>query len=496
MRSCTLGIDVGTSSVKCVLIDEQGGVLAVQSESYAFLSPKPLWAETDPSVWWNALLKALKKLWARDAINPSALEAVGLTGQMHGLVLLDAQGKVLRPCMMWNDQRAFEECRLVEKTLGKANVLKSAGSALLPGFTAPKLAWVRTHEPEVYAATKHILLPKDYIRYCLGDFLGTDVSDASGTGLLDVGRRVWSQEMLDAFDVKSSLLPELAESPDVTSTVSAEASALTSLPQGLPIVAGAGDQAACGVGVGVVEPGTASISLGTSGVVFSYSDTYRVEPGGRLHAFCHAVPGKWHLMGVMLSAAGSYAWLSQLLEKDFKTMDALAATISPGAEGLFFLPYLAGERTPHNDPMAKGAFVGMTVRHQVAHLVRAVLEGVCFGLRDAIELMHALDVFPSRYVLSGGGAQSPLWSSILASVLRETLYPLAISEGAAYGAALLASVGAGVHATVAEASEAALSLKSDVDPQSSDSEHYRNLYDLYRSLYPDLKSFFQDLGKA
>ena len=201
-------------------------------------------------------------------------------------------------------------------------------------------------------------------------------------------------------------------------------------------------------------------------------------------------------MGVMLSAAGSYAWLSQLLEKDFKTMDALAATISPGAEGLFFLPYLAGERTPHNDPMAKGAFVGMTVRHQVAHLVRAVLEGVCFGLRDAIELMHALDVFPSRYVLSGGGAQSPLWSSILASVLRETLYPLAISEGAAYGAALLASVGAGVHATVAEASEAALSLKSDVDPQSSDSEHYRNLYDLYRSLYPDLKSFFQDLGKA
>ena len=496
-----LGLDIGTTGCKAVLIDDRGVPVAEATSEYALSTPKPLWAEQDPSDWWAAAALSIRAVISRTDVNAAQIRAIGLTGQMHGLVLLDAGGKVLRPAILWNDQRTGAQCRAITERVGAERVLELTGNPILAGFTAPKVAWVRENEPEVFARVARALLPKDYVRYRLsGEFFG-DVSDASGTAFFDVGRRRWSDEMLDAVGVPRAWLPEITESTVASTRVSADAARETGLLAGTPIVAGGGDQAAQAVGCGIIEEGLVSATLGTSGVVFAASDTYRVEPEGRLHAFCHAVPGKWHLMGVMLSAAGSFRWYRDALcgpehaaAKDagrdvYDDLTAEAARVPPGSEGVLFLPYLTGERTPHPDPLARGAFVGLTLRHTKAHLTRSVLEGVAFGLQDSLELMRGLGIRPSQVRASGGGAKSGLWRQILADVFSTEIATLQIAQGAAYGAALLAAVGGGAFKTLHDACHAAVRVQVTERPTAA-ATAYEQAYERVRRLYPALRAEF------
>jgi xylulokinase len=502
MTAWTLGIDVGTTGSKAILVSEDGGVQASCTTEYPLFTPQPLWAEQDPADWWTATASSIKRVLADGGVTPDQVAGVGLTGQMHGLVLLDAQGQVLRPCIMWNDQRTAAQCAAINERLGEAEVLRLTGNPMLPGFTAPKIVWVRENEPQVYARAAKVLLPKDYIRYRLtGDFL-SEVSGASGTSLFDVGRRRWSDGMLKALDVPREWLPEVTESPVASAAVSAEAAGQTGLLEGTPVVGGAGDQAAQAVGTGIVEEGLVSATLGTSGVVFAASREYRPEPEGRLQAYCHAVPGTWHLMGVMLSAAGSFRWYRDALcererelEREtgrdaYDILTEAAAEAPAGCEGLLFLPYLSGERMPYSDPDARGVFFGLTLRHRKAHMTRAVLEGVTYGLRDLLELMRALGLSIGQVRASGGGARSPLWRQILADVFATQIATVNVVEGAAYGAALLAGVGAGVYESVATAAGATIRVAGETEPGPA-SAVYEDYYPRYRALYPALKEEFE-----
>jgi xylulokinase len=499
-----LGIDVSTTATKALVIDERGKVIATATDEYEFFTPRPLWAEQNPADWWRACVNVVRRILERVPANQIA--GIGLTGQMHGLVMLDADGNVLRPCIMWNDQRTAAQCaEITERAGGPAQLLQLIGNPVLPGFTAPKILWVRENEPEVYARVAHILLPKDYLRYKLTDTYATEVSDASGTALLDVAHRKWSDELLRALDIPHTWMPDVFESPVVSAKISAAAASVTGLLEGTPVVGGGGDQAAQAVGTGIVQQGIVSATLGTSGVVFASSDTYRLEPNGLLHAFCHAVPGKWHLMGVMLSAAGSFRWFRDALaqsERDraqserrdvYEILTAQAAHAEPGCEGLIFLPYLTGERTPYPDPHARGAFVGITLRHAKEHFVRAVLEGVAYGLRDSLELMRALGLDIVQVRASGGGARSPLWRQILADVFNSEIALVNITEGAAYGAALLAGVGSGVYPTVEVACSQSIRVTDSVK-QGKNVPIYQDYYVVYRGLYPALKDSFRNVG--
>jgi xylulokinase len=501
-----LGIDVGTTGAKALLIDVAGQVVTSAAAEYPMFTPRPLWAEQHPADWWVATTTSIRQVLAKAEIEPDQVAGIGLTGQMHGLVLLDAHGEVLRPCIMWNDQRTAAQCAAITREVGTENVLRLTGNPVLPGFTAPKIAWVRENEPQVYRQTAKALLPKDYVRYRLtGDFFG-EVSDASGTALFDVGRRRWSDEMLKAVGVPHSWLPEVTESPVVSARVSPSAARETGLLAGTPVVGGGGDQAAQAVGTGIFAEGLVSVTIGTSGVVFAASKTYRVEPQGRLHAFCHAVPGMWHLMGVMLSAGGSFRWYRDTLgdleraqagEAGLDPYDLLteaAAQVAPGCEGLLFLPYLTGERTPYPDPNARGVFFGLTLRHSKAHLTRAVLEGVSYGLRDSLELMRALGLSMEQVRASGGGARSPLWRQILADIFDIEITTVSVTEGAAYGAALLSAVGVGVYGSVAEACQAAIQVTGHTAPGPA-SATYQELYPLYRDLYPALQPSFNAIAQ-
>ncbi|MES1246765.1 MAG: xylulokinase [Actinomycetota bacterium] len=446
-----IGLDVGTSGVKGVAIDEDGVVLATATEGYPLSTPQPGWSEQDPELWWDASRRVL------DALPDGP---IGWSGQMHGLVCLGEDGSALRPAILWNDQRTGAECAEIESRVGLDRLLQLTGNRALTGFTAPKLLWLAKHEPETYARIRHILLPKDYVRYRLTGERLIDAADASGTLLYDVAQRRWSAEVCTALDVPLEWLPEARESTEV---------------------AGAGDQAAGALGVGIVAPGSLSVVLGTSGVVFAVLPHYQVDP--RLHVFAHAVPGTWHAMGVMLSAAGSFAWLHDILGGDFAALDAAAAQWEPGVEGLLFAPYLAGERTPYPDPDARGAFTGLSLRHDRGALARAVLEGVAFGLRDSLELLRDLGVDAQVGRLSGGGAKSDLWTRITASVLGIPLERMQLEEGAAYGAALLAGVQAGVFADAADAVERCVRVRDRVEPEWDYDDTYRR----FRSLYPTLK---------
>ncbi|MBN1137077.1 MAG: xylulokinase [Anaerolineae bacterium] len=500
-----LGIDIGTTGAKALLVTGGGKVVAGATTEYPMFTPQPLWAEQNPSDWWTATVSSTQQVLAQSGLKPGQIAGVGLTGQMHGLVLLDAQGEVLRPCIMWNDQRTAAQCEAITRQVGAANVLQLTGNPVLPGFTAPKIAWVREHEPQVYRRVAKVLLPKDYVRYRLtGDYFG-EVSDASGTSLFDVGRRRWSDEMLKALQVPCEWLPEVAESPVVSARISVSAARQTGLLAGIPVVGGGGDQAAQAVGTGIVTEGTVSATIGTSGVVFAASRAYRVEPQGRLHAFCHAVPGMWHLMGVMLSAGGSFRWYRDALGDLEKTeagkagrdpydlLTEAAAQVPAGCEGLLFLPYLSGERTPYPDPNARGVFFGLTLRHGKAHLTRAVLEGVTYGLRDSLELMRDLGLSVQQVRASGGGAHSPLWRQILADLLGAEIVTVNVTEGAAYGAALLAAVGAGVYDTVLEACQAAIRLVDHTSPGPAVAV-YADYYPRYRALYPALAPEFEAIA--
>lgn len=495
-----LGVDVSTTGSKAVLLDATGGVIATATHAHRLSTPRPAWSEQDPAEWWEASSRSIREVLQIAEVQPDEIAGVGLTGQMHGLVLLDAQGEVLRPAILWNDQRTAVECAAITERVGRERVLRITGNPVLPGFTAPKIEWVRRHEPEVFARVAHFLLPKDYVRLRLTGEYAIDVADASGTSLFDVGARGWSDEMLAALEIPREWVPRVTESAEISARVSAEGARATGLREGTPVVAGAGDQAAQGVGTGIIRPGRVSVTLGTSGVVFAALDAYRPEPQGRLHAFCHAVPGQWHLMGVMLSAAGSLRWLRDAVTPtggEAAAYDALvepARAVPPGAEGLLFLPYLSGERTPHPDPDARGAFVGLSLRHGLPHLTRSVLEGVAFGLRDSLELMKGLGLEVSEVRVSGGGARSPLWRQILADVLNAELATTDSVEGAVYGAALLAGVGTGVFASVETAAETTIRAVDTVTP-GPDAEVYERYYARYRALYPALAPEFGKLAR-
>lgn len=476
------GLDVGTSSVKGLLVAADDGAVVARAEVPHRLShPRPGWAEQDPEDWWAGAQAVLERLASAGEIG-----AIGLTGQMHGLVALDAAGRVLRPAMLWNDGRTGAECAEIERTVGLERLIALTGNRALTGFTAPKLRWIARHEPEVYARIDRVMLPKDYVRLRLCGEHATDVADASGTLLFDVARRRWSDEMLAALEVEPAWLPPALESPQISGMT----------PAGVPVAAGAGDQAAGALGVGVDRPPPAPLSvvLGTSGVVFAAADTFAADREARVHAFCHAVPGAWHSMGVMLSAAGSVRWLADALAApgsapvDIGALIEEARAWEPGAEGLTFLPYLAGERTPHADPDARGAFSGLSLRHDRGALTRAVLEGVAFGLRDGLDLVAENAGPPRLGRVSGGGARSTLWTAILASVLELPLQRVAVDEGASFGAALLGGVAAGAFTGVHEAVAACVRPGEIVEPIPGWVEPYREARARFAALYPALRS--------
>lgn len=493
-----LGIDTSTTSSKALIINEHGEVIAIASSPHTLQTPKPLWSEQNPLEWWEAVSASIRSVLEKAGISGERIAAVGLTGQMHGLVLLDESGNVLRPAILWNDQRTQSQCDEIHHIIGKEKFIHITGNVALTGFTAPKILWVKENEPKIYAKAKHVLLPKDYIRYKLAGEYAMDKADGAGTVLFNLKLRDWSDEVLSALNIPSEWMPKTFEGTEFTGFVNAEAASLTGLKIGTPIAAGGGDQAAGAVGVGAVEPGIIGLTVGTSGVVFATTPSALIEPEGRLHAFCHAVPGMWHYMGVMLSAAGSLQWYRDTLAPTMSFDDLLkeAESISAGSEGLQFLPYLSGERTPHPDPLAKGAFIGLTLRHSRAHMTRAVLEGVAFGLKDSFTLVQNAGLDTITQVRgSGGGTKGALWRRILASVLNAELVTVNSTEGGAYGAALLAGVGAGVWNSVSEACTACVKVTSSTQPEALMVEAYQDSYAVYQTLYPALKESFAALGK-
>ncbi|NCP85811.1 MAG: xylulokinase [Anaerolineae bacterium CG_4_9_14_3_um_filter_57_17] len=494
-----LGLDISTTASKALLMDETGSVVSVAAQPHSLQTPHPLWSEQDPAEWWDAVAASIRAALAQAAIRGEEIAAVGLTGQMHGLVLLDEAGQVLRPAILWNDGRSQSQCDEIHRRLGREAFIQISGNVALTGFTAPKILWVAQNEPEIYARARHILLPKDTIRYRLtGDF-AMDKADGSGTALFDLKTRAWSEKILAALEIPRAWMPPTFEGTTFTGTISAEAAKITGLKAGTPVAAGGGDQAAGAVGMGVVEPGIIGLTVGTSGVVFATTPSALIEPQGRLHAFCHAAPGLWHLMGVMLSAAGSLQWYRDTLAPGIGFDDLLkeAESVPAGSEGLQFLPYLSGERTPHPDPLARGAFIGLTLRHGRGHLTRAVLEGVAFGLKDSFGLMEQAGLGEIRQVrASGGGTKSALWRQILASVLGAELATVNTAEAGAYGAALLAAVGAGAWPNVVSACQATVKTSAATRPDLAQVAAYRSAYAVYRELYPALKPFFGALAGA
>lgn len=475
MTQPLVGIDVGTSGVKGVAIDERGAVLEVSEQNYPLSTPRPGFSEQDPEDWWQATRSVLGRL-QQSAGQPAA---IGLSGQMHGLVVLDAEEQVIRPAILWNDQRSVRECQEIEDAVGFSRLVELTGNRAVAGFTAPKLLWLRRHEPEVFERIVRIALPKDYVRLRLCGEHATDVSDASGTLLFDVRRRRWSEEVVGALELEPDWLPPALESPELTGAT---------IEASVPVAAGGGDQPAGALGVGADMPGTASVVLGSSGVVLAPLEGYGADSDGRVHAFCHAVPDGWQVMGVMLSAAASLAWLRDVLGgAEYGELFEKAAGWGPGADGLTFLPYLTGERTPHADPRARAAFVGLEVRHDTGALVRAVLEGVAYGLRDCLDLLREAGAEIRAARVSGGGARSDLWLRIVASVLELPLERVAVEEGAAFGAALLAGVAADTWADVHEATAATVRTREVIEPVAEWVETYRETRASFRGAYPALR---------
>jgi xylulokinase len=485
-----IGVDVGTSGTRALAVTTDGELVAEANRPHELLTPRPGWSEQDPGQWWDAAQAALAEV----AAAAEDVVGLGLTGQMHGSVFLDSAGDVIRPALLWNDQRTAAECAEITERVGAERLLEIAGNPALTGFQAPKVLWLARHEPDAYARVASVLLPKDYVRLRLTGEHATDASDAAGTLLLDVRARDWSPAILDALEIPRAWMPAVHEGPEVTGTVRDDLAAELGLPRGLPVAAGGGDNAAAAVGVGVVREGSLSSSIGTSGVIFSHRDAFAPDPSGRVHAFCHAVPGAWHLMSVTLSAGGSLSWWREQLGGDFDALVGEADAVEAGAEGLVFLPYLTGERTPHLDPDARGGFVGLTVRHGRGHLTRAVMEGVAFSMRDGLEIMRDLGTPDDDVRAVGGGARSPLWLQLQADVYGRAIRRTVIDEGPAYGAALLAGVAAGAFADVNDAA-ARVRLREEVtEPDPERARRYEELYGVYASLYPALRDAMHALA--
>ena len=495
MSAKLLGIDVGTGGTRAVLIGRDGKVVASRTADHVpFASPETGWAEQDPRDWWRATCDAVKQVMTNTATEPSEVAAVGFSGQMHGAVLLDAAGEVLRPALIWCDQRTAEEARELTAQIGEEQIIGWTCNPALSNFTLTKLLWVRKHEPALFQRFRTLLLPKDYVRYRLTGEYGMDVTDASGTLLLDVAKRHWSAEMARATDLDCNCLPPLFESPDVCAAISEAGAAATGLQKGTPVVAGAGDQAAGAVGLGIVSPGAVHATIGTSGVVFAATDRPALDSKGRLHTFCHAIPGRWHVMGVTQSAGLSLRWFRDNFgtrgedsRDPYEQLSDEAAAVPPGCDGVLWSPYLMGERTPHLDPHARAALIGLAASHGRAHVIRAILEGVAFSLRDSFSIFAEMKIPVTSIRLGGGGARSPIWRQIQADVYGHAVEVVEAEEGAAYGAALLAGVGAGVWSNVAEACQTAVRVAKQVEPQSASSAVMNQQYQLYRRIYPALR---------
>jgi xylulokinase len=493
-----LGIDIGTGGSRALLVDERGVVRAGCTAPHEDMAmARPLWAEQRPQNWWDAAVSAIRQALAAAQISGSQVKGIGLSGQMHGLVILDAGGQVIRPSLIWCDQRSQPQVDAVNAKLGREAILRYIANPVLTGFTLPKLLWVRDHEPENFARVRQVLLPKDYVRFRLTGDYATEVSDASGTALFDVVNRRWSMEMMDGLGLDRAILPRCYESKEVTGVISAEAAALTGLAAGTPVVGGGGDQASSAVGNGIVEPGIVSCTIGTSGVVFAHMEQVAYDAAGRVHTFCHAVPGKWHVMGVTQGAGLSLQWLRNQLAPgtSYDALTAEAAQAPRGANGLFWLPYLMGERTPHLDATARGGWIGLTAGHKRADLIRAVIEGVSYSLCDCLEIVESLGVPLSSVRASGGGAQSPFWRGLLASIFNHRVVTLETQEGSAYGAALLALAGTGAYASVPEVCRAVIRETESVAPVDADAAFYARAHRVYQAFYPALKPLYGQIAE-
>lgn len=506
--SIYLGIDIGTSGTKTLAVDAKGKILAAATQEYPCYVPKPLWSEQDPDDWWKAVVGTVRAVVAQAKLKPADVRGIGLSGQMHGSVFLDKQNRVIRRALLWNDQRTAAECAEIEDRVGgRKKLIKLVANPALTGFTAPKILWLRNHEPKNFAKLAKVLLPKDDVRRRLTGDYATEVSDASGMLLLDVAKRQWSKPLLSKLELDESLLGRVYESEDVTGTLTADTAKELGLTTDCRVVGGAGDCAAGAVGNGIVGTGVLSTSIGTSGVMFVHSDDVKIDPEGRIHTFCHAVRGKWHMMGVTLSAGGSLQWfrnqLCQQIVADakkqgvdpYELLSKEAAAVPVGAEGLFFLPYLSGERTPHADPNARGCFIGLTLAHTRGHLARAVMEGVTYSLRDALEIIRGLDVPVKQIRASGGGSRSPFWRQIQADVFNQRVATINSEEGPAFGVALLAAVGCGEFKNIQEACAATVRVVQETKPEKAAAKFHDRAFPIYQHLYPSLKADFQAISK-
>jgi xylulokinase len=502
-----LGIDIGTSGTKTLICDEDGKVLATATAEHPISSPKPGWSEQDPLDWWDATCAATKAVLRKARLKPTDIGGIGLSGQMHGSVFLGDGEKPLRPAILWNDQRTAQQCAEIEqKAGGRERLIQMVANPALTGFTAPKILWVRENEPRVYAKTKHILLPKDYIRFRMTGEYASEMSDASGTLLLDVAHRRWSDELLGILEIDKSLMPRLHESPEVTGTLHESGARALGLRPGIPVVGGAGDNAAGAVGNGVVSAGIVFATLGTSGVVFAHSDTPALDPRGRVHTMCHAVPGKWCVFGCMLSAGGSFQWFRNTLGQEevalakkqkvdpYELLIAGAQRAPRGSEGLFFLPYLTGERCPYPDPLARGGWIGITARTTRDMLIRSLVEGVTCGMRDALEIIEEMQIPVSQVRAGGGGARSDFWQQLQADIYKQPIVLTNATEGPAYGVAILAGVGTGVWGSVEEAAKSSIKQTKKVAPNRKAAEYYDRYYATYHKLYGDLKGRFREMA--
>jgi len=485
-----MGIDVGTGGTRALLVDAQGRVCAGFTAPHEEIRmQRPLWAEQRPENWWEAARAAIRGALSQAGVSGAAVRGIGLSGQMHGLVILDQASQVIRPALIWCDQRSQPQVDSINQTVGRDNVLRFTANPVLTGFTLPKLLWVRDHEPRSFERVRHLLLPKDYLRFMLTGEYASEVSDASGTSLFDVVRRRWSFDMMDRLGLDRAILPACYESSDVTGQVTPAAAQTTGLAAGTPVVGGGGDQASSAVGNGIVEEGIVSCTIGTSGVVFAHMENVSYDPAGRVHTFCHAVRGKWHVMGVTQGAGLSLQWFRNQLAPgaEYDALTAEAAQAPAGAQGLFWLPYLMGERTPHLDATARGGWIGLTARHQRADLIRAMLEGVSYSLRDCLDIIEGLGVAVRSVRASGGGARSLFWRKLLANILDKPLVSLETQEGSAYGAALLALAGTGEYSSVPEVCRAAIHEVERIEPSPAEAAFYAQAHGVYQSLYPALQ---------
>lgn len=501
--SVYLGIDIGTSGTKTLAMREDGEILATATVEYPLSSPRPGWSEQAPEDWWNASAKSVRQVLRKAGLTPDDISGIGLSGQMHGSVFLDRNHQVVRPALLWNDQRTAAECDEIERLAGgRAALIRMVANPALTGFTAPKILWLRNHEPRNFERTVKVLLPKDYVRFCMTGEFASEVSDASGTLLLDVVNRCWSEKLLGKLQIDADLLPPVHESEEVTGVLTESAARTMGLRAGIPVVGGAGDQAASAVGNGIVRKGVVSATMGTSGVVFAHSDEVQVDPEGRLHTFCHAVRGKWHVMGCVLSAGGSLQWFrNQLCQQEiaaakrrkidpYELITEQAETAPAGSEGLFFLPYLTGERTPHADPNARGSWIGLSLRHGKGHMARSVMEGATYAMRDSLEIINQMNIPVREIRLSGGGARSPFWRQLQADIYGRQVVTINASEGPAYGVALLAAAGTGAYRTVEQACNATISVVTRTATQAAAKKTYNRAFPVFQQLYRSLRKDF------